>query len=61
MDHENIEKIEKGVKAAFDNYELFFLKERISEVARMMGGPVITEKTLQRAEEMLQNAEKGIN
>ena len=36
-------------------------RERISEVARMMGGPVITEKTLQRAEEMLQNAEKGIN
>ena len=36
-------------------------KERIAEVARMMGGTNITEKTLQRAEEMLQHAEKGIN
>jgi PmbA protein len=31
MDHENIDKIEKGVKAVFDNYELFFLKERIKK------------------------------
>jgi DNA repair protein RecN (Recombination protein N) len=30
-------------------------KERVTEVARMMGGATITEKTLLRAEEMLQN------
>ena len=36
-------------------------QERITEVARMMGGTNITEKTLQRAEEMLQHAEKGNN
>jgi DNA repair protein RecN (Recombination protein N) len=30
--------------------------ERVTEVARMMGGATITEKTIQRAEEMLQNA-----
>jgi len=30
--------------------------ERITEIARMIGGTTITEKTLQRAEEMLRNA-----
>jgi len=35
--------------------------ERISEVARMMGGITITDLTIQKAEEMLYNAEKGIN
>ena len=35
--------------------------DRVREVARMMGGASITEKTLQRAEEMLHNAEKGID
>jgi len=29
MDYDKIERIEKGVKAVFDNYELFFLRERI--------------------------------
>jgi DNA repair protein RecN (Recombination protein N) len=28
---------------------------RVQEIARMMGGETITEKTLERAEEMLQN------
>ena len=36
-------------------------EERVAEVARMMGGATITEKTLQRAEEMLHNAEKGLD
>ena len=36
-------------------------EERILEVARMMGGASITEKALQRAEEMLHNVEKGID
>jgi DNA repair protein RecN (Recombination protein N) len=31
-------------------------EERVAEIARMMAGAVITEKTIQRAEEMLQNA-----
>jgi DNA repair protein RecN (Recombination protein N) len=35
--------------------------ERAAEIARMIGGVTITEKTLQRAEEMLHNAEKGID
>jgi len=34
--------------------------ERINEVARMLGGVEITEKTIQRSEEMLTNAKKGI-
>ncbi len=36
-------------------------KERVHEVARMLGGMVITDKTISRAEEMLQNAEKSRN
>ncbi|MDR2018327.1 MAG: DNA repair protein RecN [Syntrophobacterales bacterium] len=35
--------------------------ERIGEVARMMGSANLTEKTLQRAEEMLRNVKKGLN
>ncbi len=34
-------------------------KERAAELARMLGGITITEKTLERAEEMLRNAEKS--
>jgi DNA repair protein RecN (Recombination protein N) len=35
--------------------------ERISEIARMSGGLVITDLTIQKAEEMLHNAEKSFN
>ncbi|MCX8110085.1 MAG: DNA repair protein RecN [Syntrophorhabdaceae bacterium] len=35
--------------------------ERVGEVARMLGGLEITEKTIQRSEEMLTNAKKGIH
>lgn len=35
--------------------------ERVQELARMLGGAMITEKTLQRAEEMIHHATKGIN
>ncbi|HEY3277301.1 MAG TPA: DNA repair protein RecN [Syntrophorhabdaceae bacterium] len=35
-------------------------EERVPEIARMMGGASVTEKALQRAEEMLCNAEKGV-
>ena len=35
--------------------------ERVAEIARMLGGTTITEKTLQRAEEMLQNVEKSVH
>jgi DNA repair protein RecN (Recombination protein N) len=34
-------------------------KERAAELARMLGGITITEKTLERAEEMLRNVEKS--
>jgi len=34
---------------------------RVSEVARMLGGITITDLTIQKAEEMLYNAEKGVN
>lgn len=34
-------------------------RERAAELARMLGGITITEKTLERAEEMLRNAEKS--
>lgn len=35
--------------------------ERIQELARMLGGSTITEKTIQRAEEMIHHATKGIH
>jgi DNA repair protein RecN (Recombination protein N) len=35
--------------------------ERVNEIARMLGGAVITEKTILRSEEMLHNAEKSRN
>ena len=31
MDYDKIERIEKGVKTVFDNYELFFLRQRIKK------------------------------
>ncbi|HOP85733.1 MAG TPA: DNA repair protein RecN [Syntrophorhabdaceae bacterium] len=34
-------------------------RERIKEIARMIGGLEITDKTIQRAEEMLSNVKKG--
>lgn len=36
-------------------------EQRIKEVSRMLGGIEITEKTIQRAEEMILNAKKGIH
>lgn len=35
--------------------------QRVDEIARMLGSAVITEKTIQRSEEMLNNAEKSFN
>jgi DNA repair protein RecN (Recombination protein N) len=35
--------------------------ERVQELARMLSGATITEKTIQRAEEMIQHATKGIH
>jgi DNA repair protein RecN (Recombination protein N) len=35
--------------------------ERVQELARMLGGATITEKTIQRAEEMIHHATKGIH
>ncbi len=36
-------------------------RERTNEVARMLGGITVTAKTLEQAEEMLKNAQKGTN
>ena len=35
--------------------------ERIMEIARMLGGVKITEKTMEQAEEMLENAQESTN
>ena len=35
--------------------------ERIMEIARMVGGVKITEKTMEQAEEMLENAQESTN
>jgi len=37
------------------------IPERVQELARMLGGATITDKTVQRAEEMIQHATKGIH
>ena len=36
-------------------------RERVMELARMLGGATITEKSLERAEEMMHHAEKSLN
>lgn len=36
-------------------------KERVHELARMLGGATITEKSLERAEEMMRHAEKSLH
>ena len=48
MDHDNIEIIEKGVKAVFETYELFFLRERIKKYEsreREISGVEMKEET----------------
>ncbi|MBA4417257.1 MAG: hypothetical protein C0392_05015 [Syntrophus sp. (in: bacteria)] len=60
-DHHFLVEKEQKEDGAKTGIKALSRKERIVEIARMIGGITITEKTLQRAEEMLHNAEKGIN
>ena len=54
-------KVSKGTRGGRAFVEVSFLneRERLEEVARMLGGLKITEKTLDHAREMLKNALKG--
>jgi DNA repair protein RecN (Recombination protein N) len=55
--------VEKVVKKGSVRTDIKHLdtQERIQELARMLGGATITDKTIQRAEEMIQHATKGIH
>lgn len=55
--------VEKVVKKGFTRTHIKQLEasERIQELARMLGGETVTEKTIQRAEEMIHHAAKGIH
>jgi DNA repair protein RecN (Recombination protein N) len=58
--HFLVEKIIKKGSTRTDIKSLDIL-ERVNELARMLGGATITEKTIQRAEEMIHHATKGIH
>jgi DNA repair protein RecN (Recombination protein N) len=58
--HFLVEKIVKKGSARTDIKQLD-ISERVQELARMLGGATITEKTIQRAEEMIHHAAKGIS
>jgi len=56
--HFVVEKVQRGEKTS-TNIKRLNRDERVMEIARMLGGIAITEKTIKRAEEMLEYAEKG--
>lgn len=58
--HFLVEKIIKKGSTRTDIKSLD-VSERVNELARMLGGATITEKTIQRAEEMIQHAAKSIH
>ena len=58
--HFLVEKIIKKGSTRTDIKSLD-VSERVNELARMLGGATITEKTIQRAEEMIHHATKGIH
>ncbi len=58
--HYLVEKVQ-GDQSTRTNIKKLSKSERVDEIARMLGGAVITEKTIIRSEEMLQNAEKSGN
>lgn len=58
--HYLVEKVQ-GDRSTRTNIKKLSKTERVKEIARMIGGAVITEKTIIRSEEMLQNAEKSGN
>lgn len=58
--HYLVEKVQ-GDRSTRTNIKKLSNSDRVKEIARMIGGAVITEKTIIRSEEMLQNAEKSGN
>jgi len=54
--HHFLIKKEKGENRTFTKIHVLDRKERVDEIARMIGGTTITDKTLAHAEEMLQLA-----
>ena len=56
-DHHFLIKKEKGENRTFTKIYALNKKERVNEIARMIGGTTITDKTMAHAEEMLQLAE----
>lgn len=52
-DHHYLIKKEKGKKRTFTRIHSLDREERINEIARMIGGTTITDKTVAHAEEML--------
>ncbi|MFP4020537.1 MAG: DNA repair protein RecN [Halanaerobium sp.] len=54
--HHFLIKKEKGENRTFTKIHALDKKERVNEIARMIGGTTITDKTLAHAEEMLQLA-----
>jgi DNA repair protein RecN (Recombination protein N) len=56
--HFLVEKFQEK-QATRTNIKKLSAKERVDEIARMLGGAAITERTILRSEEMLHNAEKS--
>ena len=56
--HFLVEKIQ-GKQATRTMIKKISKTDRVNEIARMLGGAAITEKTILRSEEMLHNAEKS--
>jgi DNA repair protein RecN (Recombination protein N) len=56
--HFLVEKIQEKLTTR-TNIKKLSIQEKVSEIARMLGGAAITEKTILRSEEMLHNAEKS--
>lgn len=55
--HHFLIKKEKGENRTYTKIQSLNQKERVNEIARMIGGTTITDKTLAHAEEMLQLAD----
>lgn len=55
--HHFLIKKEKGKNRTYTRIQSLNQKERVNEIARMIGGTTITDKTLAHAEEMLQLAD----
>jgi DNA repair protein RecN (Recombination protein N) len=60
-DHHFLVKKHQGEASTRTSISRLRGDDRTGEVARMLGGITITEKTLEQAEEMLRNAQKGSN